>query len=164
MKRRVYYSPRIVIRICRRIADGESVNRICAEDGMPGRWAFYKWLDQQPKLLAMYELALEMRADVHADEITDIADEAPIEMVTIIGEKEIRRLDYAGVAHRRLRVDTRKWIAARLRPKKYGDRMALTDGEGKPLATAPPVINIGFGNGGPGSDPNSEPDPSAEGS
>ncbi|TIP31141.1 MAG: terminase small subunit protein, partial [Mesorhizobium sp.] len=33
----------------------------------------------------------------------------------------------------RLRIDTRKWVAERMRPKKYGSKVALTDGDGGPL-------------------------------
>ena len=33
------------------------------------------------------------------------------------------------VAKARLRVDTRKWALARMNPKKYGDKVALTGGD-----------------------------------
>ena len=33
------------------------------------------------------------------------------------------KVDYAKVQQLRLQVDTRKWIASKLKPKKYGDRI-----------------------------------------
>jgi len=39
-----------------------------------------------------------------------------------------RQTDAVGVQAARLRVDTRKWVASRLLPKKYGDRASLNVG------------------------------------
>lgn len=36
----------------------------------------------------------------------------------------------------RLRVDTRKWVASKMKPKKYGDRVELTGPGGGPIVTA----------------------------
>jgi hypothetical protein len=58
-----------------------------------------------------------MRMDYYVHEIEAIADD----------EKGDVRRDT-------LRVDTRKWIASKLAPRRYGDRVALTDGNGDPLA------------------------------
>ena len=33
----------------------------------------------------------------------------------------------------RLRVDTRKWLMSKMLPRKYGDKMALTGGDGGPI-------------------------------
>jgi hypothetical protein len=52
----------------------------------------------------------EERADLLAKEILEIAD-APCK-------------DAVEVAHARNRLDTRKWLASKLAPRKYGDRVA----------------------------------------
>ena len=53
--------------------------------------------------------AREERADLLAKEILEIAD-APCK-------------DAVEVAHARNRLDTRKWLASKLAPRKYGDRV-----------------------------------------
>lgn len=130
---------------------------------MPGPGTFLGWVGKHDTLEKRYVRAMEIRAEHLAEEIHELADQEPPATVSIIDGKTIERVDVSWLARQRLRIDVRKWTASKLKPKKYGDRVALTDGEGKPLATAPPVINIGFELGGPGNDPNSEPDPSAEG-
>ena len=57
----------------------------------------------------MYARAREERADLLAKEILEIAD-APCK-------------DAVEVAHARNRLDTRKWLASKLAPRKYGDRV-----------------------------------------
>jgi hypothetical protein len=56
-----------------------------------------------------YELARRLQAEAYADEITMIADDAEPGTVQV----------------QRLRVDARKWVASKLKPKKYGDRQAV---------------------------------------
>ena len=56
----------------------------------------------------MYARAREERADLLAKEILEIAD-APCK-------------DTVEVQHARNRIDTRKWLASKLAPRKYGDR------------------------------------------
>jgi hypothetical protein len=157
------FHPRTALIICARIAGGESLRAICREEHMPDVGTFLHWVAKHTALERRYVAAMEIRAEHLAEELQEIADQEPPPSVTIIDGKTIERIDVSWLARQRLRIDVRKWTASKLKPKKYGDRMALTDGEGKPLATAPPIINIGFESGGPGSDPNSEPDPSAKG-
>src|SRR5258706_15510763 len=57
----------------------------------------------------MYARAREERSDVLAREILEIAD-APC-------------ADQVAVQRARNRIDTRKWLAAKLAPRKYGDRV-----------------------------------------
>jgi len=71
---------------------------------------------------AKYEKALQDRADKLAEEIIEISDSAPPEGLEPAAMS-------AWVADKRLRVDARKWVAAKLQPKRYGDRIdvAVTD-------------------------------------
>lgn len=47
----------------------------------------------------------------------------------------------------RLRVDTRKWLASKLKPKKYGDKVDLTHSGpgGKPIETVSRVELVSLG-------------------
>jgi hypothetical protein len=45
----------------------------------------------------------------------------------------IERLDSAGINRNRLRVDARKWVASKLKPRKYGDRTTLAGDAENPM-------------------------------
>lgn len=80
---------------------------------MPDLTSCYRWMRLHPEFLQMYVRSKEECADTLADEIMEIADSDPGSNATGI--------DRGGVDHLKLRVDARKWIAAKLKPKKYGD-------------------------------------------
>ncbi len=87
----------------------------------------------------MYARAKEAQADFMADEILDISDNCADEPLIVDGEqlvingKLIRVVTSASVNHARLRVDARKWVAAKLRPRKYGDKLELSNDPERPL-------------------------------
>lgn len=97
--------------ICRRIAGGESLNRICGDPAMPSRDGVYGWLRRHEEFAVIYARAVDVRTDRQAEEIVDIADED-------IG-------DMVAAQRNKLRVDARKWTAARMKPRKWGDRQQL---------------------------------------
>jgi hypothetical protein len=70
---------------------------------------------------AHYARAREARADCWADEIVAMADDAPA--------------DHEVLAKVRLQIDARKWVASKLLPRKYGDRVSaeLTGANGGPI-------------------------------
>ena len=76
----------------------------------------------------------EAQADRFADEIIEIADDATNDwMERRQGEETVRVVNHEHIQRSRLRVDARKWLMAKLAPKKYGDSVALTGGGGGPL-------------------------------
>jgi hypothetical protein len=118
--------------ICSRIVQGESLNRICKDDHMPEVRSVYRWLRSNDAFCQLYARAKEDQADTLADEIQDISDERP--MLTIMTDDEtVEKLDPVGINRNRLRVDARKWIASKLKPKKYGDRQILAGDPDNPL-------------------------------
>ena len=119
------YTDSIASRILTRISNGESLRTIVKDAAMPAQSTIYEWLLARPAFSEQYTRAREEQADTLADEIIAISDET-VEMVIVKGnDSEERRIDPAGVNRNRLRVDARKWVAAKLRPKKYGDRLGL---------------------------------------
>jgi hypothetical protein len=120
------FSKTIADRICERLAGGESLRLICGSGrakGLPGQTTVYRWLAENEAFQRAYALAREAQADLFIDQILAIAD----------GEGE----DARDAARDRLRIDTRKWVAAKLAPRKYGEKVALTGG-----ADADPPIRI----------------------
>ena len=74
----------------------------------------------------LHARARDAYADVKFDEILHIADTPLLGKKTVTkadGGKEIIEGDM--IEHRRLQIDARKWVLARLAPKKYGDMNKL---------------------------------------
>lgn len=90
--------------------NGESLRSIVSDEGMPTRSTVHKWLAENKLFSDQYARAKDNQADTLADEIMFIADNAE------------------DVQKARLQVDTRKWIASKLKPKKYGDKLDMTTG------------------------------------
>ena len=89
-------------------------------------------IDHQ-ELREIYAHAREAQLQILADEIQEIADAPQIgETITVKGEeREVKIADM--LEHRKLRIDARKWLLAKLAPKKYGDKTAITGADGGPL-------------------------------
>lgn len=137
------YCQQIADDICERLLDGESLRTICASEDMPARSTVMRWLGLHKEFSDQYARTKQEQAEALADEIVEIADEE----VTMIkaskhgvkaddedGNVEVA-FDPTAVARNRLRVDARKWVAAKLLPKKYGERsqMELSGANGGPL-------------------------------
>jgi hypothetical protein len=104
--------------ICNRIAAGESVRKICLDDDMPNASTVFRWLGIHKAFSEQYAQAKATGAERWADEILSIADQEDTD-----------------VQRDKLRVDSRKWLLAKLQPKKYGDfsRSELSGPNGGPL-------------------------------
>lgn len=122
------YSEELAETICTRIASGESLNRICKSEGMPTLVSVYNWLHKDAAFFNKYAKAREDQADTLSDEILDIADEDPATRIQGKDEEARVIVDSAAVAHQRLRVDARKWVASKLKPKKYGEAQRIEMG------------------------------------
>ena len=106
--------------------------RICREEAMPNVVTVYRWLNKHPEFSNLYAKAKDAAADTLAEEIQDIADSIPMETTDKEGNT---RFDPAYINWMRLRVDARKWVAAKLKPKKYGDRTIMAGDPESPLQT-----------------------------
>jgi hypothetical protein len=119
--------------IYRRLAEGESLVDICRSEGMPGQSTVYRWLQDDEEFRKRYTEAREMQADVYADEIIRIADDGRNDWMEKQGDGDAGWVANGEHLQRsRLRVDARKWVASKLRPKKYGDATLIkhADAEG----------------------------------
>jgi hypothetical protein len=122
------YSDELALSICDRLADGESLKAMCEDDGMPTRSTIFKWLAENKHFSDMYTRAREEQADALFDEIIAISDDGTndwMEKKGIEGEN-IGWLEN-GEALRRsaLRIDARKWAAAKLLPRKYSEKFQV---------------------------------------
>jgi hypothetical protein len=131
------YSVNLAAEICLRLSNGEPLRQICMEEKMPAQATVYVWLLRHPEFVEMYARAREDQADTMADEIVAIADEQP-EVIPVFdkrtGELIEHKLDGAFIQWQKNRIDARKWTAMKLKPRKYGDRVALTGADdGAPI-------------------------------
>jgi hypothetical protein len=125
MGRPTDFSQELADRLCERLADGESLRSICDEDEMPNKATVFRWLAKFPEFCDQYARARETQADSLFDEILAIADDGRNDWMKRNGDDE--RWVENGEALRRsqLRVDARKWMAGKLRPKKYGEKLDI---------------------------------------
>lgn len=101
------------------IADGQSTTAACAQAGV-SRTALYHWMQADRDLVDKYARAKDLAADLYAEQIIEIADDTSRDwIVNTKGEKVV---DREAVQRSGLRMDARKWYAARVAPRKYGDR------------------------------------------
>lgn len=124
------FTPSLVHSICERIADGESLRSICRDDTMPAKSTVMAWLadDAHQEFRTKYTLAREIQADGFVDEMVEIADDGTNDwMEKRSAEGDVTGYQENGEALRRsqLRILTRQWIAEKLKPKKYGNKVDL---------------------------------------
>jgi len=133
------YSPKLVAEICGRIVAGESLKAICRDENMPVASTVFLWLGKHSHFSDQYARATQARADAFAEEIIEIAD-TPLEGVRVEeGADYSKTIREDMLGHRRLQVDTRKWLMARMAPKKYGDKIEQTH---RGDAEAPLVVEL----------------------
>jgi len=118
------YTEELANDICTRLGLVESLRKICLSEDMPSLSSVMSWLTTKPAFLEQYTRAREIQAETQFDELIDIVDQPP-ELSHITNNKgelvEIK-FDSSYVQWMKLRVDTRKWTAARMAPKKYGEQ------------------------------------------
>lgn len=100
------YTPDIGDRICACIANGHSATEACRQEGI-SRTAMYSWLRQHKEFADNYARAREDASDALIDDM-----------------REIERTE-GDVQRAKLMCDNRKWAAARMSPRKWGDRQQV---------------------------------------
>ncbi len=120
MKAKIYDTESVWRDLLPMIAAGLSLPAALAQlpEPRPSLWWCKMAIRNDTDLDARYRAAMELRADALADEIAAIADE-PI-------PDHLRAADASAFVQRqRLRVDSKKWLACKLFPKRWGDRVEL---------------------------------------
>lgn len=119
------YTQEMAEKITERLANGESLRAICADDGMPSKATIFKWLSQRKDFADQYARAREEQAESFAMDIVSIADgDGTVEDNAVMTARD------------RLKVDARKWVASKLKPKVYGDRQVIAGDPEAPLVNA----------------------------
>lgn len=125
------YTQEVADKICEQIAtSNKSLRTICAMDGMPAVSTVLKWLqDGSNNFTEQYARAKEEQADLLVEDMLDIAEHTDEDHTAFTGGNVVQR--------DRLRIETRKWIASKLKPKKYGEKLDVTNTNRTIIVEAP---------------------------
>jgi hypothetical protein len=115
------YSMELTDDICRQLAEGMSMQEICSRPEMPHVATVYRWLQRHAGFRDTYVSAREQQAHTIADRAVAMALDAD----RVITDPQAAKVQ----------LDAIKWTAARLAPKVYGDKAAISIGGnlGQPL-------------------------------
>jgi disulfide oxidoreductase YuzD len=112
------YNEQIATDICNAIAATNcGLETICKiHPKFPNARAVYEWLNKYPEFAQKYAEAKKNQIEVFINDINDLANEPH----DFIDEKGQRRIDASVL---RSKIDSRKWMASKLVPKLYGEKM-----------------------------------------
>jgi len=149
------YSEETAEAVLQLIAQARPFGYIEKLPGMPSAQTVLRWMDPESTTFRSgfrerYARAREMAADLLAAEALAIADDPTGDWITRFDKKAGETIDvpdYENVQRSRLRVDTRKWAAAKLHPSRYGDKVTteLSGPQGGPIVTASVVTDLRAG-------------------
>ena len=129
------YNDMVVDKLCRLIAtSNKGLHHICKNNpDLPEYKTIFNWLNDPDKkdFLHKYVRAREEQAEYLADEIIEIADDSSRDTIVTDDGREIFNQEFA--QRSRIRIDARKWIASKLKPKKFGDKMILSGDKDNPI-------------------------------
>ncbi|MFD1261727.1 terminase small subunit-like protein [Entomomonas asaccharolytica] len=125
MARPTKYSEQLATTIIDRLINGESLRAICHSEDMPDKATIFRWLASNAEFCDLYKLAREIQADMLTDDLLDIADKA--------------YCTGGALTKAKLQIQTRMWIASKLKPRVYGNKP-----EPQPTQQ-PPALNIIIG-------------------
>lgn len=120
------FTQAIADEICEGLIEGRSLRSICLGDNMPSSGTVCRWLGENEAFRDQYARARDAQADTLADELLDIADDGSndwMERHDAEGGNIGWRENGEALGRSKIRIDTRKWIAAKLKPKKYGEKI-----------------------------------------
>lgn len=121
------YTQELADKICALLAEGASMRSISNLEGFPSCETMFRWIREKPEFREQYARAKEESADLLVEMMMNESD------LAIDGAwKADPKAAGAVVQGHRLKVDTLKWTASKLKPKKYGDKVDVTS-DGKAI-------------------------------
>ena len=119
------YSLELAEAVCEAIALSDyGLEQICEREDFPSAMTIYRWLREREEFQKLYARAREIQGHFQQERAVKTAIEAQ--------DAQLGRLAY----------DARKWAAAKLNPRVYGDKVVneVTGPDGQPLTSAPQVV------------------------
>jgi hypothetical protein len=111
--------------ICEAIATSTEplVKILAANPDFPSEYTIRQWRFTYPTFSLMYVDAKRIQADLLAEQIIEISDDASNDYKKDAKGNDV--VDYENIQRSRLRVDSRKWLAGKLANKLYGDKTTV---------------------------------------
>lgn len=103
------YDPGMIEKVCDELVAGRSILKICEDPAFPNHIEIYREMHRHPDLFQDIARAREAQQDAIVDELIEMADLATPEDYNVV----------------KLRIWARQWRAAKLAPKKYGDKQVV---------------------------------------
>jgi len=135
MARPTTYTQDLADKICEQLALGISMRTVSRDESLPAMSTMFKWLREHKEFSEQYEKAKQESTDAMAEDILDIADNGTNDYI----ERENKDgstyevINNEAIQRSRLRVDTRKWLMSKMKPKKYGEKLELSGDKENPL-------------------------------
>lgn len=123
------YTKELADRICSLIIEGKSLSSIVkTEKGMPNADTVFNWLSLNKEFSENYARATEQRTEAQLEDLNNIGEQAIKASKQYIDSKGSN----AVVQAYKVKADNLKWVMARMKPKKYGDKIDMTS-DGKAI-------------------------------
>jgi hypothetical protein len=116
-KRRVVLTPDAWDELLVRVAEGESVYKVCDDAHMPHRVTFYQAIAREPDKRALLDAAIILQQDKRAEQIVELSATAH-HLARMGATPEV-------IKAIQVQVNSLQWITARLNQRKYGDKQSL---------------------------------------
>jgi hypothetical protein len=123
MGRPITYNETIAKEICRQLSSTNlGINKLCEKNpDWPSPSTVFEWRITYRDFSELYDSAKRNQIEVLISEIVEISDD--ISNDEIENDKGNRVCNSEYIARSRLKIDTRKWIASKLAPKIYGEKV-----------------------------------------
>lgn len=130
MSRPTSYTKELAEAVCEKLTACGSLRAVCRDEGMPNRSTITRWVvDDIDGFAARYARAKDLGIDEFVDETIEIADDGTNDWMNT---ERGPQLDSEHIQRSKVRIETRRWLAERMAPKRYGLKQALdlsnTDG------------------------------------
>jgi hypothetical protein len=123
MGRPTVYSEALANEICNKIASSNVGTRKLCEmhEAWPSQDTIFTWIKTYPYFSERYSEAKRLQIEVFMDDILFISDNIENDKLTDQDGKLV--LNSVAVSRAKLQVDTKKWLAGKLMPRMYGDKV-----------------------------------------
>jgi hypothetical protein len=123
--------------ICTRLAGGEVLSAICADDHMPDDSTVRAWQRDYPRFALSYHRARIEQTRTWADEVISLADDNSNDYKDVTRKKgnTVRVVDREAIERTKVRIWARQWVISKINRPEYGE------GSTDPATGAPALID-----------------------
>jgi hypothetical protein len=123
--RPVKYTPALAEEICNTIASiSKGTKRLCSEHAhWPCQDTLFTWLKKYSDFSEQYARSKMCQVELLVDEILEISDD--VSQDQYVNEQGALVSNHSAINRARLKIDTRKWLACKLVPRVYGNKIDI---------------------------------------